>query len=76
MIKDPNNLSTLKKTRLDMLPINDVTWPEISLRYMLISIVTLSVEFSLESTEMTYKEIGRVFIDYNVMVGQFVILLI
>lgn len=76
MLKDPNNLSTLKKTRLDMLPINDVTWPEISLRYMLISIVTLSVEFSLESTEMTYKEIGRVFIDYNVMVGQFVILLI
>ena len=54
MIKDPNNLSTLKKTRLDMLPINDVTWPEISLRYMIISNITLSVEFRLESTKMAY----------------------
>jgi len=58
VLKDHDNLATLKNTRLDMLPINEVTWPEISLRYMLISIVTLSMEFNLDSAKIACKERG------------------
>ncbi|CAN4123958.1 unnamed protein product [Withania somnifera] len=56
--KDPDNLTTLKKTRLDMLPINEVTWPEIARRYML---ALLSMEWNLESAEIAFRESGKVF---------------
>ena len=54
-------LSYSLKNRLDMLPINEVTWPEIALWYMLISVVTLSMEFNLETAEIACKESSRVF---------------
>ncbi|PHU02823.1 hypothetical protein BC332_28074 [Capsicum chinense] len=56
--KDPDNLANLKKTKLDMLPINEVTWPEIARRYMLAS---LSMEVNLDSAEIASRESGRVF---------------
>ncbi|KAJ8569810.1 hypothetical protein K7X08_006387 [Anisodus acutangulus] len=56
--KDADNLATLKKTRLDMLPINEVTWPEIARRYML---AVLSMEVNLESAEIACRESGKVF---------------
>ncbi|KAK4358232.1 hypothetical protein RND71_023842 [Anisodus tanguticus] len=56
--KDADNLVTLKKMRLDMLPINEVTWPEIARRYML---AVLSMEFNLESAEIACRESGKVF---------------
>ncbi|MCE3215197.1 hypothetical protein HAX54_001239 [Datura stramonium] len=56
--KDPDNLATLKKTRLDMLPINEVTWPEIARRYML---ALLSMEFNLEAGDIACRESGKVF---------------
>ncbi|XP_009762755.1 methyl-CpG-binding domain-containing protein 9 [Nicotiana sylvestris] len=56
--KDVDNLASLKKTRLDMLPINEITWPEIARRYML---ALLSMEVNLESAEIACRESGKVF---------------
>ena len=44
-----------------MLPINKVTWPEIALRYMLISIVTLFMNLNLKTAEISCNGSGRVF---------------
>ncbi|XP_049405556.1 methyl-CpG-binding domain-containing protein 9 isoform X2 [Solanum stenotomum] len=56
--KDPDSLATVRKSRLGMLPMNEVTWPEIARRYML---ALLSMEVNLESAEIACKESGRIF---------------
>lgn len=56
--KDPESLATVRKSQLDMLPINQVTWPEIARRYML---ALLAMDVNMESAEIACKESGRVF---------------
>ncbi|XP_049360081.1 methyl-CpG-binding domain-containing protein 9 [Solanum verrucosum] len=56
--KDPDSLATVRKSRLGMLPMNEVTWPEIARRYML---ALLSMEVNMESAEIACKESGRIF---------------
>ncbi|KAL6558379.1 hypothetical protein OROMI_018729 [Orobanche minor] len=47
-----------KKTKLDMLPLNNLTWPELARRYIL---AVLSVEGNLDFEEITKREIGKIF---------------
>ncbi|RAL40017.1 hypothetical protein DM860_008157 [Cuscuta australis] len=56
--KDADNLATLKKAKLDMFPVNEVTWPEIARRYIL---AVLSMEGNLDSTETACRESGKIF---------------
>lgn len=56
--KDLDSLAALKKTKLDMLPVNGLTWHEIARRYIL---AVLSMEGNLDSTEIASRESGKVF---------------
>ncbi|KAI3467513.1 hypothetical protein Pfo_024176 [Paulownia fortunei] len=56
--KDLDCLAALKKTKLDMLPVNELTWHEIARRYIL---AVLCMEGNLDSTEIAIRESGKVF---------------
>lgn len=56
--KDIDCLAALKKTKLDMLPVNELTWHEIARRYIL---SVLSVEGKLESADVISRESRKVF---------------
>ncbi|KAH6770771.1 hypothetical protein C2S52_015574 [Perilla frutescens var. hirtella] len=56
--KDLDWLTELKKTKLDMLPVNELTWHEIARRYIL---AVLSMDGNLDSTEIASRESGKVF---------------
>lgn len=56
--KDLDCLAALKKTKLDMLPINELTWHEIARRYIL---AVLSMDGNLDSAEIASRESGKVF---------------
>lgn len=56
--KDMDSAVPAKRTKLNMLPINELTWPELARRYML---AFLSMDGNLESVEITARESGKVF---------------
>lgn len=56
--KDSENSNIAKKAKIDALPINDLTWPELARRYVL---AVLSMEGNLDCTEIISRESGRVF---------------
>ncbi|KAL6983676.1 hypothetical protein U1Q18_017055, partial [Sarracenia purpurea var. burkii] len=56
--KDVDNLCVSKKTKFDMLQINELTWPELARRYIL---VVLSMEGNLDSGEITCRESSKIF---------------
>ncbi|KAL2559750.1 Methyl-CpG-binding domain-containing protein 9 [Forsythia ovata] len=56
--KDSDGSTASKKSKLDMLPINELTWPEIARRYIL---AVLSMEGNLDSAEIASRESGKVF---------------
>ncbi|KAL1550877.1 methyl-CpG-binding domain-containing protein 9 isoform X2 [Salvia divinorum] len=56
--KDLDWLAELKKTKFDMLPVNELTWHEIARRYIL---AVLSMDGNLDSAEIASRESGRVF---------------
>ncbi|XP_045812436.1 uncharacterized protein LOC123906550 [Trifolium pratense] len=47
-----------KRTKVNMLPINELTWPELARRYIL---AFLSMDGNLESVEITARESGKLF---------------
>ncbi|KFK37611.1 hypothetical protein AALP_AA3G005700 [Arabis alpina] len=55
--KDDSTLSA-KKNKLHMLPVNELTWPELARRYIL---SLLSMDGNLESAEIASRESGKVF---------------
>lgn len=56
--KDADNLFASKKMKLDMLQINELTWPELARRYIL---VFLSMEGNLDTGEITCRESSKIF---------------
>ncbi|KAL8519010.1 hypothetical protein ACS0TY_010093 [Phlomoides rotata] len=56
--KDLDYLAALKKRKLDMLPVNELTWHEITRRYTL---AVLSMDGNLDSAEVVSRESGKVF---------------
>ncbi|KAK7271687.1 hypothetical protein RJT34_27787 [Clitoria ternatea] len=52
------DIDSVKRTKLNMLPINELTWPELARRYIL---SFLSMDGNLESAEITARECGKVF---------------
>lgn len=56
--KDVDSAFPAKRTKLNMLPINELTWPELARRYIL---AFLSMDGNLESAEITARESGKVF---------------
>lgn len=56
--KDLDCLAALKKSKLDMLPVNELTWPEIARRYIL---AVVCMEGNLDSTEVASRESVKVF---------------
>lgn len=56
--KDADNSFASRKMKLDMLPINELTWPELARRYIL---VFLSLEGNLDSGEHTCRESSKIF---------------
>ncbi|XP_061353751.1 methyl-CpG-binding domain-containing protein 9 isoform X2 [Gastrolobium bilobum] len=56
--KDIDCAFPAKRTKLNMLPINELTWPELARRYVL---AFLSMDGNLESAEITARESGKVF---------------
>lgn len=56
--KDVEISVTAKKIKLDMLTVNELTWPELARRYIL---AVLSMEGNLESAEIICRERGKVF---------------
>ncbi|KAF7819608.1 methyl-CpG-binding domain-containing protein 9 [Senna tora] len=56
--KDVDNAVPAKRTKLNMLPINELTWPELARRYIL---ALLSMDGNLDSAEITARESGKVF---------------
>ncbi|XP_010551894.1 PREDICTED: methyl-CpG-binding domain-containing protein 9 [Tarenaya hassleriana] len=55
--KDDTSLSA-KRNKLHMLPVNELTWPELARRYIL---SFLSMDGNLESAEIAARESGKVF---------------
>ncbi|KAL0744578.1 hypothetical protein Bca4012_086091 [Brassica carinata] len=55
--KDDSTLSD-KRNKLHMLPVNELTWPELARRYIL---SLLSMDGNLESAEIAARESGKVF---------------
>lgn len=47
-----NNVSSLKKTKLDMLPINELTWPELARRYIL-TVLSMEANFDFSSDNIS-----------------------
>lgn len=56
--KDIDSAVPAKRTKLNMLPINELTWPELARRYIL---AVLSMDGNLDSAEITARESGKVF---------------
>ncbi|KAJ1416476.1 Zinc finger, PHD-type [Sesbania bispinosa] len=56
--KDIDSSAPAKRTKLNMLPINELTWPELARRYIL---SFLSMDGKLESAEITARESGKVY---------------
>ncbi|OVA18545.1 Bromodomain [Macleaya cordata] len=56
--KDADNLTPTKKSKIDMLPINELTWPELARRYIL---SFLCMDGNLDSSEVTSREGIKVF---------------
>lgn len=56
--KDMDSGLPAKRTKLNMLPINELTWPELARRYIL---AFLTMDGNLESAEITARESGKVF---------------
>lgn len=56
--KDVDSGIPAKRTRINMLPINELTWPELARRYIL---AVLSMDGNLDSAEITARESGKVF---------------
>ncbi|XP_059649014.1 methyl-CpG-binding domain-containing protein 9-like isoform X2 [Cornus florida] len=56
--KDADNSVIARKTKLDMLPMNEFTWPELARRYIL---AVLFMEGNLDSAEIAWRESGKVF---------------
>ncbi|KAL6571818.1 hypothetical protein OROHE_002687 [Orobanche hederae] len=56
--KDLECLAALKRKKLEMLPVNGLTWHEIARRYIL---AVLCMEGNLDSTEIASRESGKVF---------------
>lgn len=56
--KETDNLNFARKSMLDLLPINELTWPELARRYLL---TVLSMEGNLDSLEVLRSESCKVF---------------
>ncbi|XP_062106830.1 methyl-CpG-binding domain-containing protein 9 isoform X2 [Humulus lupulus] len=56
--KDVDSSLFVKRTKLNILPINELTWPELAHRYIL---AVLSMDGNLDSAEITARESGKVF---------------
>ncbi|KAF2286632.1 hypothetical protein GH714_023035 [Hevea brasiliensis] len=56
--KETDNFSFARKSMLDLLPINELTWPELARRYLL---TVLSVEGNLDYLEVVSRESCKVF---------------
>ncbi|KAE9590422.1 putative histone acetyltransferase chromatin regulator PHD family [Lupinus albus] len=56
--KDIDIATPAKRTKLNMLPNNELTWPELARRYIL---AVLSMDGNLDSAESTAREGGKVF---------------
>ncbi|CAI0455946.1 unnamed protein product [Linum tenue] len=56
--RDSDNAISARRSKLSMLPINELTWPELSRRFVL---AVLSMDGNLESAEITARESGKVF---------------
>lgn len=56
--KDTDSSAPTRRNNLNMLPINELTWPELARRYIL---AVLTMDGNLESSESIGCEMGRVF---------------
>lgn len=56
--KDTENLTPVKKVRIDQLPVNELTWPELARRYIL---TISSLKGKLDSAEFNFREGWKVF---------------
>lgn len=56
--KDIDSSFPARRAKLNMLPINELTWPELSRRYIL---AVLSMDGNVDSPEITARESGKVF---------------
>ncbi|KAF5479568.1 hypothetical protein F2P56_000377 [Juglans regia] len=56
--KDADNGIPVKRTKISMLPINELTWPDLARRYIL---AVLSMDSNLDSAEIMARESGKVF---------------
>ncbi|CAN1140195.1 Methyl-CpG-binding domain-containing protein 9 [Linum perenne] len=56
--KDSDSAISGRRTKITMLPINELTWPELSRRFIL---AVLSMDGSLESAEILARESSKVF---------------
>ncbi|KAM6573464.1 hypothetical protein CsatA_017544 [Cannabis sativa] len=56
--KDVDSSLFVKRTKLNILPINELTWPELARRYIL---AVLSMDGNLDSAEIIARESGKVF---------------
>ncbi|XP_022934434.1 methyl-CpG-binding domain-containing protein 9-like [Cucurbita moschata] len=56
--KEADSATSIRKMKLNLLPLNELTWPELAHRYIL---AVLSMDGNLESAEVTARESGRVF---------------
>ncbi|KAF5177826.1 Methyl-cpg-binding domain-containing protein [Thalictrum thalictroides] len=56
--KDIDNSIPMKMSKIDMVPVNELTWPELARRYIL---AVLSMDCNLDSSDITSREGGKVF---------------
>ncbi|KAK6267385.1 hypothetical protein QUC31_018222 [Theobroma cacao] len=56
--KDVDGTAPAKRVKLSVLPVNELTWPELARRYVL---AVLSMDGNLDSAEITARESGKVF---------------
>ncbi|XP_058114916.1 methyl-CpG-binding domain-containing protein 9 isoform X2 [Magnolia sinica] len=56
--KDVDNSTPPKKSKIDILPVNELTWPELARRYIL---SVIAMDGNLDSTEIANRESGRVY---------------
>ncbi|KAK1269661.1 Methyl-CpG-binding domain-containing protein 9 [Acorus gramineus] len=56
--KDMDNTLPLKKSKIDMLPVNELTWPELARRYIL---AFSAMDGSLDFSEISMRDAAKVF---------------
>lgn len=56
--REVENAVFAKKIKLEMLPVNELTWPELARRYVL---AVVAMEGNLESSEIASREGAKVF---------------